>query len=68
MEVAQKWAIAAAGCQLSGRSLDSYFGSVRLPVNNLNPGTYLVQIQVDGAESPLQTNQAGQYDSLQVTI
>lgn len=39
-----------------------------VPVNNVRAGTYLVQIQVDGAESPLQTNQAGQYDSPQVTI
>gem|GEM_PF-5082088 len=31
-------------------------------------GTYLVQIQVDRGESLLQTNQIGQYDSLQVII
>lgn len=37
-------------------------------VNNLNSETYLVKIQVDGAVSPLQTNQAGQYNSLQLTI
>ncbi|MBW4428039.1 MAG: hypothetical protein KME50_27255 [Nostoc desertorum CM1-VF14] len=57
MEVAQKWAVAAAGCQMSGRSLNSYFGSVRLSVKNLNPGTYLVQIQVYGAKS-LPANQS----------
>ncbi|NMF62509.1 DUF4255 domain-containing protein (plasmid) [Brasilonema octagenarum UFV-E1] len=39
-----------------------------VPVNNVRAGTYLVQIQVDGAESPLQTNQAGQYDSPQIII
>ncbi len=38
------------------------------PVNNVKAGTYLVQIQVDGAASLLQTNQAGQYDSPQVII
>lgn len=38
------------------------------PVNNVRAGTYLVQIQVDGAASLLQTNQAGQYDSPQVII
>jgi hypothetical protein len=39
-----------------------------VPVNNVKPGTYLVQIQVDGAESPLQCDRSGQYNSPQVII
>lgn len=39
-----------------------------VPVNNVRAGTYLVQIQVDGTQSPLQSDRVGQYDPPQVTI
>ncbi|MBW4615578.1 MAG: DUF4255 domain-containing protein [Desmonostoc vinosum HA7617-LM4] len=41
---------------------------ITIPVNKVKPGTYLVRVQVDGAESPLHKNQSGEYDSPQVTI
>lgn len=40
--------------------------AMTVSVKNIKPGTYLVRVQVDGAESPLQINQAGEYDSPQV--
>lgn len=42
--------------------------AITIPVKNVKPGTYLVRARVDGAESPLQKNQFGEYDSPQVTI
>ncbi|MBD0302902.1 MAG: DUF4255 domain-containing protein [Tolypothrix sp. T3-bin4] len=42
--------------------------AIIIPVNNVKPGTYIVRVQVDGAESPLHKNQSGKYDSPQVTI
>lgn len=39
-----------------------------IPVKGVKAGTYLVRVQVDGAESPLNLNQTGEYDSPQVTI
>ncbi|AVH72280.1 DUF4255 domain-containing protein [Nostoc sp. 'Lobaria pulmonaria (5183) cyanobiont'] len=42
--------------------------AIMIPVKNVKPGTYIVRVRVDGAESPLQKNQFGEYDSPQVTI
>jgi hypothetical protein len=42
--------------------------SITIPVKNIKPGTYFVRVQVDGAESPLNKNPAGEYDSPQVKI
>ncbi|MBE9003012.1 DUF4255 domain-containing protein [Nostoc sp. LEGE 12447] len=43
--------------------------AITIPVKNVKPGTYIVRVQVDGAESPLhRKNQSGAYDSPQVTI
>ncbi|MBW4501582.1 MAG: DUF4255 domain-containing protein [Scytonema hyalinum WJT4-NPBG1] len=42
--------------------------TITIPVKNVQPGTYLVRVQVDGAQSPLYKNQTGEYDSPQVTI
>jgi hypothetical protein len=42
--------------------------SITIPISGVKVGTYLVRIQVDGAESPLGTDAAGQYSSPQVTI
>lgn len=42
--------------------------SIAIPVKDVKAGTYLVRVQVDGAHSPLSINQAGEYDSPQVTI
>ncbi|MEH2125145.1 DUF4255 domain-containing protein [Nostoc sp.] len=42
--------------------------AIAIPVKNVKPGTYIVRVRVDGAESPLHKNQFGEYDSPQVTI
>jgi hypothetical protein len=42
--------------------------AIVIPVKNVKPGTYIVRVRVDGAESPLHKNQSGEYDSPQVTI
>jgi len=42
--------------------------AITIPVKNIKPGTYIVRVHVDGAESPLHKNQSGEYDSPQVTI
>ena len=42
--------------------------TVTIPISGVKAGTYLVRIQVDGAESPLGSNAAGQYHAPQVTI
>ncbi|ANH80384.1 hypothetical protein A8C56_04765 [Niabella ginsenosidivorans] len=40
-----------------------------IPVSNVAPGTYLVRVQVDGAESPLETdNSTKTYNSPAITI
>ncbi|MBW4423368.1 MAG: DUF4255 domain-containing protein [Nostoc desertorum CM1-VF14] len=41
---------------------------ITIPIKNVKPATYIVRVQVDGAESPLHKNQSGEYDSPQVTI
>jgi hypothetical protein len=42
--------------------------TITIPIRGVKAGTYLVRIQVDGAESPLGSDAAGQYKSPQVTI
>lgn len=42
--------------------------AIIIPVKNVKPGTYIVRVQVDGAQSSLHKNQSGAYDSPQVTI
>ena len=42
--------------------------SITIPVENIQPGTYFVRVQVDGAESPLSKNPAGEYNEPQVII
>ncbi len=42
--------------------------TIIIPVTNIKPGIYFVQVQVDGAQSPLYKNQTGEYDSPQVNI
>ncbi|MBD2353984.1 DUF4255 domain-containing protein [Tolypothrix sp. FACHB-123] len=42
--------------------------AMTIAVTDIKPGTYLVRVRVDGAESPLHTNQSGEYDAPQVII
>ncbi|OUL31346.1 DUF4255 domain-containing protein [Nostoc sp. 106C] len=42
--------------------------AITIPIKDIKPGTYLVRVRVDGAESPLQMNQAGEYEAPQVII
>lgn len=49
-------------------SRTSDIDSLTVPIKDVKPGTYWVQVQVDGAQSPLSLNQKGEYDSPQVTI
>jgi methionine-rich copper-binding protein CopC len=42
--------------------------SITIPVENIKPGTYFVRVQVDGAESPLTKNSAGEYNEPQLII
>lgn len=42
--------------------------SVTVPVSGVRAGSYLVRVQVDGAESPLESDAAGRFVSPQVTI
>lgn len=42
--------------------------TITFPVSGVKAGTYLVRVQVDGAESPLGTDANGRFDSPQVTI
>jgi hypothetical protein len=42
--------------------------AITIPAKNVKPGTYIIRVQVDGAESPLHKNQSGEYDSPQVII
>lgn len=41
---------------------------IAIPIKDVKVGTYIVRVQVDGAQSPLSMNQSGEYDSPQVTI
>ena len=41
---------------------------IDVPIAGVGAGTYLVRVQVDGAESPLGTDSAGIYASPAVTI
>lgn len=43
-------------------------GSVTLPLTGIAPATYLVRVQVDGAESPLGVDAQNRFDSPTVTI
>ncbi|GJQ57401.1 MAG: DUF4255 domain-containing protein [Candidatus Scalindua sp. AMX11] len=42
--------------------------NIAIPISGVSAGVYLVRVQVDGAESPLRYDPAGQYDRPQVTI
>ena len=42
--------------------------SFSVPFEGIKGGTYLARVSVDGAESPLFTNEEGRYDTPQVTI
>lgn len=42
--------------------------NITIPVSGIEAGTYLVRIQVDGAESPLETDAALYYTAPQLTI
>jgi hypothetical protein len=42
--------------------------NITIPIKGVKAGTYLVRIQIDGAESPLETNAGGQYVSPILTI
>ena len=42
--------------------------TITIPIKNVAPGTYLVRLQVDGAESLLDADNNGQYNAPQVTI
>jgi hypothetical protein len=42
--------------------------TITIPIRGVKAGTYLVRIQVDGAESPLQTDVNGQFSEPRVTI
>lgn len=41
---------------------------ITISISGVRAGTYVVRVQVDGAESPLEVDQAGQYNLPQVTI
>ena len=42
--------------------------NITIPISGVRAGTYLVRIQVDGAESPLETDTTGRYNGPQITI
>jgi hypothetical protein len=42
--------------------------SIAFPVERVFTGTYLVRLQVDGAQSVLVTDAGGQFDSPRITI
>jgi hypothetical protein len=42
--------------------------TITIPIKNVAPGTYLVRLQVDGAESLLDADNNGRYNAPQVTI
>ena len=41
---------------------------ISIPISGVQPGAFLLRVQVDGAESPMGANSLGQFDSPQVTI
>jgi hypothetical protein len=43
-------------------------GDFGVPIRDVQTGTYLVRVQVDGAESPLKTDAGGKYDAPKVDI
>jgi hypothetical protein len=43
-------------------------GDFGVPIRDVQTGTYLVRVQVDGAESPLKTGAGGKYDTPKVDI
>jgi hypothetical protein len=43
-------------------------GDFGVPISDVQTGTYLVRVQVDGAESPLKTGAGGKYDTPKVDI
>jgi hypothetical protein len=43
-------------------------GDFGVPIRDVQTGTYLVRVQVDGAESPLETDAGGKYDTPKVDI
>ena len=43
-------------------------GSITIPVTGVRAGTYLVRVQVDGAESPLGADALGRFNAPQVVI
>ena len=43
-------------------------GTITFPISFVPPGAYLVRVQVDGAESPLQVDGTGRYSTPAVTI
>jgi Pvc16 N-terminal domain len=42
--------------------------NITIPIQGVQPGPYLLRVQVDGADSPLGVDVTGQFDSPQVTI
>ena len=42
--------------------------NLSIPISRVKAGTYLARIKVDGAESPLETDSTGRYNSPKVTI
>jgi hypothetical protein len=42
--------------------------NVTIPIKGVRAGSYLVRIQVDGAESPLEVNGGGQYVAPLLTL
>jgi hypothetical protein len=42
--------------------------NITIPIKNVRAGSYLVRIQVDGAESPLEVNAGGQYVAPLLTL
>lgn len=42
--------------------------TITIPISGVRAGSYLARVQVEGAESPLETDAEGRYDSPQVSI
>jgi DNA-directed RNA polymerase specialized sigma24 family protein len=42
--------------------------TITIPFKNIKPGEYLVRVKIDGAESMLNKNQSGEYDSPRIAI
>lgn len=43
-------------------------GDITIPISGVKAGRYLLRIQVDGAESPLETDAVGRFHAPQITI